>query len=168
MEINLNKIRSLLEKNLIDFKVRGYEYNEDGATDTVGENLKPEEELVSWIEDRIIEKEDLLIDEETGEVTEDPASPITTISLFDNNTNIRDALAQTIFDIFTDADSNGSNITTIGNFGGGNRSAGNGNPSIKVPAGKTFKITVDDTVYDFRQAGLYIDGQLVIGKPSPP
>ena len=169
MEITLQKLQSIVEANLVAFKVKGYEYNDDGATETEGENLKDPDELSSWIKRKVVVREDIIVNEDTGEAIEDPASDIVSVSLFDNNTNLRDAIARSIYDALVDTTSDGSALSdpNTETYGGGDRTQGSGTLLLQPPTGKTLKIVVEDTTYEFTQEGLWIDHELVLAKPPP-
>lgn len=162
MVINLNNIKSLLEKNMVTYKVKGYQYNDDGPTAEAGENLIPDNELDSWLKSEKIIYESQ-VDENGSVILDDEGIPIDDITkpknhlLFDNNTNLRNAIAQTLYDVLTDAASDGTSITNNGVYGGGNKTEGNGNLYLELAEDKLLTLKVGDSYIVVSSGGIIIN-----------
>jgi len=95
-EFSIDRIKSILEYNLRKHRYNGVEYEDGkgGSPNSSGtQYLKNDSELASWNTDKTIEFEQL---------------DKTEYLLMMNNYNLRDAIAQTIFDLFSGKDSNNS------------------------------------------------------------
>jgi len=93
-EFSLARIKSILEYNLRQAKVRGFEYvNGKLAQEPTGKTgLKPDASLESWL---------------PGDKLAIPGDP-SFYALRDNNVNLRDAIARTIFDVLAGSTSSGA------------------------------------------------------------
>lgn len=91
-KITRDKIKALVEYNFRKYRVKGFEYqnNMPGTNPDGTDNLKPPSDLFFWKQDPI----------------QIPKDKNTTLyGLVDGNINLRDSIANTIFDILTGNDS---------------------------------------------------------------
>jgi hypothetical protein len=71
-------------------------------------------------------------------------------------------IAMMLYNLLTDASSDGTKISVDGTYGGGNLTPGTGNFKINLPAGKTFQFFIDGApVLNIDPSGVTITGSRI-------
>lgn len=143
-QFTLDRIKSILEFNMRKTRVKGVEYSSAGpGTNPDGtENLKDESDLTLWDTSKL--------------PTAIKESNQTRHMLYELNTNLRDAVAQTIFDVLggsgsDDSQTDNSTLEAIyesSPSNGDNDEDGNGNYYIEVPTDKTIMLKVGNYILE--------------------
>ena len=149
-ELTLQKVKNILEKNLrvADFNNTEFSDPTDQTSNPATRSKKSESVVSTWLMNQI-----KVVDEENNVLMWNPANGLEALC---------NGLAQTLFDLITDSDSNTADKTSVRGlktrtikadgppeealsghtYRGGDKTDGSGNIWFEVPAGKTVNLKV--------------------------